>query len=792
MPENAQYFAALGAIEHGIEEDESPGRYTGRRELERRIADRRAAGHRGILSGLCASRQELEDFRERYRKKPFQPRPFRPGETVRAFIGLDGGSTSTKAVLLSPEKEVLVKAYRLSSGNPVDDTKEIFGELRGQVESAGARLDVLGVAVTGYAKDVLENVLGADVAIVETVAHAASALHFYDDVDVICDVGGQDIKIMLLKDGNVKDFKLNTQCSAGNGYFLQSTAQDFGIPVERYAEVAFEAQAMPNFSYGCAVFLQSDIVNFQRQGWKPAEILAGLAVVLPKNIWLYVAQIPNLSKLGTKFVLQGGTQHNLAAVKAQVDFIRSRIRGRSEEPEIIVHEHCGESGAIGAALEAVRRWEDGRETTFIGLDAVSRITYEATTNEETRCRFCKNLCLRTFIDVESALRPANGNGPGPGVRRLIVGNSCEKGSVVDPNDMRLIKAELDEKLRRTENFAQISARGAFQSFSPKDISDPPLRFAFTVGARRRGRARERRRSLRIGIPRVLGIYSAAPLLGAYFESLGVPFRNIVFSDYTSEKLYRDGGKRSAIDPCFPSKLGIPHVHNLIYVKHAKKPLDVILFPMLDDLPSDLDTRGCRVCPTITATPAAVRAAFTQEGNVFRKKRIRFLSPFLNVAQPKLFERQMYQQLGGLLGLSRGENARAIRSGYAALAEFDLRRRRQGKRVLTRLEGENGIGIVLLGRPYHHDPGINHDILVEFQKRGYPLFTADSLPLDPEILERLFGDEVRAGIISHPLDISDVWKNSLNGVSNQKLWAAKYAATTPEPGCTRALQLPVRP
>ena len=130
---------------------------------------------------------------------------------------------------------------------------------------------------------------------VETVAHTEAGMHFYDNVDVICDVGGQDIKIIILKNGRVKDFKLNTQCSAGNGYFLQSTAQGFNVPVEQYADTAFGAKGFPSFGYGCAVFMQSDIVDFQRQGWKPEEIMAGLCNVLPKNIWLYVSQIPNLS-----------------------------------------------------------------------------------------------------------------------------------------------------------------------------------------------------------------------------------------------------------------------------------------------------------------------------------------------------------------------------------------------------------------------------------------------------------------------------------------------------------------
>ncbi len=158
---------------------------------------------------------------------------------------------------------------------------------------------------------------------------------------------------------------------------------------------------MPTFGYGCAVFMQSDIVDFQRQGWKPEEIMAGLAAVLPKNIWLYVSQIPNIAALGTNFVLQGGTQHNLAAVKSQVDFIESRFKGKSVQPRVIVHEHCGESGAIGAAIEAVRLWDNGHRTTrSSGWTRVEEITYETHRNEDTRCYFCKNKCLRTFIDVK--------------------------------------------------------------------------------------------------------------------------------------------------------------------------------------------------------------------------------------------------------------------------------------------------------------------------------------------------------------------------------------------------------
>jgi len=165
---------------------------------------------------------------------------------------------------------------------------------------------VLGVATTGYAKDILKDVLNADVALVETVAHTESALKFYEDPHVIVDVGGQDIKIIILHNGRVKDFKLNTQCSAGNGYFLQSTAEGFGLNVNQYADLAFAAQAMPVFGYGCAVFMQSDIVNFQRQGWQAEEILAGLPRCCRRMCFYMSPAFPILRRLARALYCKEG------------------------------------------------------------------------------------------------------------------------------------------------------------------------------------------------------------------------------------------------------------------------------------------------------------------------------------------------------------------------------------------------------------------------------------------------------------------------------------------------------
>ncbi len=284
VPDNAQYYAAVGSVLLGRVEEKGCGSYLGVAALEKHIeTDRKILREARVESGLVKDEDELMEFRRKFRRKQFEPPIFMPGQVVEAYLGLDGGSTSTKGVLLDGEGKVLAKAYQLSKGNPLKDVKEIVKSLRNQVETTGARLEVKGVGTTGYAKDMLKECIGADVALVETVAHTQSALHYYKNVDVIVDLGGQDIKVIVLKAGKVKDFKLNAQCSAGNGYYLQSTAQRFGFDVSQYDEIAFQAKKAPAFNFGCAIFLESDIVSFQQIGWDRSEIMAGLARVIPKE-----------------------------------------------------------------------------------------------------------------------------------------------------------------------------------------------------------------------------------------------------------------------------------------------------------------------------------------------------------------------------------------------------------------------------------------------------------------------------------------------------------------------------
>ncbi len=319
------------------------------RTRQAQVLDRRRPVRRKEKNGswrtLQGRRRISPPFKAKYEKSQTAPPPRRVAAAGTSLgpvvLGCDFGSTTAKAVCLSPEKELLFSCYALSKGNPIEDAKSLFRQIRAVVGDQ----DILGLALTGYGKDLLKSILGADCPVVETIAHATAGLHFFPDADCICDVGGVDVKIMILNNGAVTDFRLNSQCSSGNGAFLQGVAERFNIPMSDMADGAFRAQAMPQLSMGCGVFLQSDIVNQQRKGWQAEEILAGLCAILPLNVWIYAGGMTNLQQVGRKYILQGGTHRNLAVVKTQVDFIRSKV----PDAEVVVHPYSGEAGAIGAA-----------------------------------------------------------------------------------------------------------------------------------------------------------------------------------------------------------------------------------------------------------------------------------------------------------------------------------------------------------------------------------------------------------------------------------------------------------
>ena len=779
VPDNAALYAAYGAVLYGMHEPREVGVYKGLEGIRQYILEGRKE-RLGESAGppLARDETELTQFLDAYRIPKFNEPEMLAGSTVKAVIGLDGGSTSSKAVLLGEDGEVLMKSYALSKGNPIQDAKELLEDLRTRVHAKGAELDIIGFGATGYAADVLEECVCADVNVVETVAHMMSATHYFGDVDVICDIGGQDIKVLFMENGDIKTFKLSNQCSAGNGMLLQAMADQFGIPVQEYAENAFNADLAPTFSYGCAVFLDTDRVNFQKEGFGKDELLAGLAQVLPKNVWQYVVGVPRMAALGRTFVLQGGTQYNMAAVKAQVDYIKERV----PNAEVFVHPHSGEAGAIGAAMETLRVVKRRGGSTFIGFDASIDLKYETKNDESTTCHFCANECSRTFIDTYR---------PDGTTSRYISGFSCEKGMVESKDAMEeLVKARrkiLKEfpNLVTHEGLKVFKRVGGVQPMleagTPVEDVKVERKFFGSIERTKYDRtfqrsseaAAEKRAKWRVGIPRVLNMYSTAPFFRTYLEVLGVRPKNIIFSDPSSEEMFAEGGKYGSVDPCYPSKVAQAHFHQLFFHKHVKTPFDVIFFPILTHVPSFVtDAVDYASCPIVAGTPDVMKAAFTKEQDYFATRGIKYMAPAVSFTEPTLLRRAMFEAFQDELGITEDENDFAVAEGLAALERFDQEIQDKGKAILDQVEYDNKIAILVVGRPYHLDPGLHHGIPDEFQVLGYPILSIRSIPKDPEWLGRFYkeGEDV--------LSIGDVWPENYSANSAQKVWAVKFAARHP--------------
>jgi predicted nucleotide-binding protein (sugar kinase/HSP70/actin superfamily) len=317
------------------------------------------------------------------------------------------------------------------------------------------------------------------------------------------------------------------------------------------------------------------------------------------------------------------------------------------------------------------------------------------------------------------------------------------------------------------------------------IKDTELKKGF-LGVRKVEVTRPFRRSnadlrrIRIGMPRVLNMYSTGPYFRAYFEALGMPRQNVVFSEPTSEEMWVEGGKYGSIDPCFPSKVAQAHIHDLLFKQHEPekgRALKYIFFPILTHVPSFgegvLDKTSC---PIVAGAPEVMKAAFTKEIDFFAQRGIEYLDPALTFNELNLTARRMFNTWGPRLGITEDESDHAHKEGLRALTAFESDLQDKGRAILETVEEEHRIAILVIGRPYHSDPGLNHGIPEEFQVLGYPILSVRSLPRDTEYLARFFGDEIKRG--QHPLAINDVWPENYSANSAQKVWAAKFASRHP--------------
>ncbi len=784
VPDNAQYYAALGAIIFGEGEANNDKPFTGLIQLKTLVDTGGTANNANNDTPLVSSSEELKVFKENYAIKPFVP-PVVTKKTT-CYLGIDGGSTSSKAVLCNERGELLLKVYQLSKGNPIVDTLELLEKI--QAQDPNGFYDVRGLGVTGYAADVLEGALNADANIIETIAHMKSAQKaFGESINVICDIGGQDIKVLFMENGMMKNFRLSNQCSAGNGTLLQSMAKQFGVAIEDFAEVAFTAKQAPMFNYGCAVFLDTDRVNFQKEGYTKEELFAGISKVLPKNVWQYVVQAPNLAAFGDHFVLQGGTQYNQAALKAQVDYIKDKV----PHATVDVHPHPGEAGAYGAAIEAKDVIRQRGYASFVGMEEALQMTYTSKTDESTRCTFCSINCSRTFIDTQT---------PSSDSVRYIAGFSCEEGTVESHEALKVLKT-MRKNLQK--NIPNLVKKESHALFAPTyNLEDKPTtqtqiqeqKVKVTLGGwgptLRKNINRNfqvsteenisYRKKLKIAIPKVLNVYSLAPFLRTYLEALDLNPMNIVFSGFSNEDMYLEGAKYGSVDSCYPAKVAQSHVYSLLFdKKYVRKKFDHIWFPAVTELPGYVKhTMGQTSCPIVSGTPKVVYSAFTKEKNLFEECKINYVEDPLNFDCQNLLKKQLFTTWKSLLRITEDENNWAVAQAWKALDKNDADIMKEGKKILDNAVKNDEVIILLLARPYHSDPGMNHEVLDEFQSLGFKTISMRAIPKDEGYLSQYFRNDINYGSVESVYDIRDVWGENFSTNSAQKVWAAKFAARHP--------------
>jgi predicted nucleotide-binding protein (sugar kinase/HSP70/actin superfamily) len=273
----------------------------------------------------------------------------------------------------------------------------------------------------------------------------------------------------------------------------------------------------------------------------------------------------------------------------------------------------------------------------------------------------------------------------------------------------------------------------------------------------------------------------------FLREIGIASENIVFSSDTSEEQGREFGKgRGTVDCCYPVKAMSGHYGELIF--GLKKKVNIIMSPMIYSLPSFM--RGhvgeTLACTRVMAGPENIRAGFVKESNVFADNGIQYASPFVNLAEPEMVPKQMYDALKDVFDLSMEESTRAVEAGYKALREFNEKARAETRKILTWCARNNKPCVLVLGRPYHMDPGIGHEIEADLQAHGYPIVWLQYLPIDDDLLGWIFGEEVKAKKIRAPLDISDVWVSSNSSNTNEILWGAKFGTRFPWITCVLRL------
>lgn len=294
----------------------------------------------------------------------------------RTYLGIDVGSVSTNLVVIDDDNSVLEKFYIRTMGNPINILKQGLKEVKNSLDRLGTDIQICGVGTTGSGRELASVMLGADVVKNEITAHAVAALNSVPDAKTILEIGGQDSKIILLKNNVITDFAMNTVCAAGTGSFLDRQAARLGIPIEDFGRIALGSKIPVRIAGRCAVFAESDMIHKQQLGYSQEDILNGLCEALVRN---YLNNVGKGKDIKGPIVFQGGVAANIGIKKAF-----EKTLGL----EIIVPQNYNVMGAIGSALLAKKEVKNKERSNFLGFE----ITDKDFIVKGFECDNCPNIC----------------------------------------------------------------------------------------------------------------------------------------------------------------------------------------------------------------------------------------------------------------------------------------------------------------------------------------------------------------------------------------------------------------
>lgn len=654
VPKEAPYFEALGAALYALREKQS-------------VLPERGSYFKDIKSSF----EFMNPLTQYIDKVDFKQMDFAKAvDGDDCVVGLDVGSTTTKAVLFRvSDEKMLCSRYLRTNGNPIEASRQCYQALIDQL--AGTKVNVIGLGVTGSGRYIAGLHADTEGIINEIIAHAKAAAHFDHEVDTIFEIGGQDAKYTFLTNGVASDYAMNEACSAGTGSFLEESAYEtLGVKMEDIADIALTAKNPPNFSDQCAAFISSDINTASQEGITRENIVAGLVYSICIN---YVNRVKGFRQTGKKIFMQGGVCYNKAVPVAM-----AALTGKT----IIVPPHPGLMGAYGVALEVKNMIDIGllnKKSFNLPELAAREVTYGKSFICQGAAEHCDRKCEIAMININD--------------KKFPFGGACNKYY----NQMHKLSysvADFNHVVKRREMlYNQFTV--ARTDFKPK----APV----------------------IGLNRSFQINTLYPMFFTFFNELGC---KVVMPD----KVIQSGIDKGQTSFCLSAQVALGMFEDLL----TKKP-DYIFMPQIMEMnvseQKEYRKEYQTVCMFVQGEAFYQKATFLSDGT----KGPVILSPALNFMSGFNAEEDTFVKVAVDLGFSKAEGKKAHQKAYDAQMSFFKAMKAEGRRVLADLEKHpEKTAIVLFGRPYNaFAEETNKGVPFKFASRGIEVIPYDFLMYEEE-------------------------------------------------------------